>query len=370
MKKKQQRLVWCLREQWLSALRCNVELRGDALVLDTERCGAGLVCLPAADSGETGYAWGRVTLDCALPRGSSLRVYALALDEREGFWQSLSASMREAGQEYGRAQHQAAQRFGAPAGTGPELLVEQRGRYLWLAVEFLSGSAEDVVLRKVTFWMGGDRMSDHLPAIYRGDPTTERFLEIFHSMLQDMEERINGIPALLDYENDSEAMLRYLSGWLYLDGRHADLRALRRWVASAAEDVRTMYTPAGIRRTVRRLTGQEPILIEYAQVDPNAPDCVDQETCRRLFGEDPCRFFVLLKEDAFQTREEAQSFMDQMRKYIPAQMEMQLVLLRSKIHLGGHTYLGINSTVSGFVPAAVDESTAIHFDTVIGEEAK
>ena len=54
MKKKQQRLVWCLREQWLSALRCNVELRGDALVLDTERCGAGRVCLPAADSGETG----------------------------------------------------------------------------------------------------------------------------------------------------------------------------------------------------------------------------------------------------------------------------------------------------------------------------
>lgn len=366
MKKKQQRLVWCLREQWLNALRCGIELKEDALVLDAEQYGAGIVCLPAADSGETGYEWGRVTLECTLPQGSSLQVYAFAGDSREGFWPGLQAAWQKAGGDYGRSQHEVSAAFGRPLGSGTDLLVEQKGRYLWLAVELFSGSEENVNLNKVVFWMGGDRMTDYLPAIYRGDPTTERFLAIFNSMMQDMEQRIDDFPALLDYENNSEELLRYLAGWLWLDGKNADTARLRQWISTAMEDARTLYTPQGICRTVERLTGRRPILVEYAQVDPNAPECSDRETCRRLFGEDPYRFFILLDEDTFQTRAETERFMEQMQEYIPAHMELQLVLLRKNIRLGGHSYLGINSVVSGYVPVAIDESTTIHFDTIIG----
>lgn len=366
MRKKQQRLVWCLREQWLPALRCSMELREDAIVLDAARYGAGIVCLPAADSGETGYEWGRVTLSCTLPRGSSMQVYAFAGDSEENFWPKLQAAWAGSEEDYGRAQHKVAHAFGQPLGAGTDLLVEQKGRYLWLAVEFFSGSKEDVSLDKVVFWMGGDRMTDYLPAIYRGDRTTERFLAIFNSMMQDMEQRIDSLPALLDYENNSEEMLRYLAGWLCLDGRNADAAQLRRWISTAMEDGQTLYTPAGICRMVKRLTGHRPVLVEYERVDPNSPACCDRETCRRLFGEDPYRFFILLEEDAFQTREQADNFMKRMREYIPAHMEMELVLLHRNIRLGGHSYLGVNSVVGGYVPAAIDESTTIHFNTIIG----
>ena len=42
------------------------------------------------------------------------------------------------------------------------------------------------------------------------------------------------------------------------------------------------------------------------------------------------------------------------------------MLLKKCIQLDWHAYLGINSVVGSYVPAAIDENTTIHFDTMIG----
>jgi len=55
-----------------------------------------------------------------------------------------------------------------------------------------------------------------------------------------------------------------------------------------------------------------------------------------------------------------------MRLLIPAGMDLELVLLKKCIQLDWHAYLGVNSVVGSYVPAAVDENTTIHFDTMIG----
>ena len=59
-------------------------------------------------------------------------------------------------------------------------------------------------------------------------------------------------------------------------------------------------------------------------------------------------------------------FLEQMRDRIPAESSMELVILRPCVQLDWHTYLGVNSQIGDYVPAAIDESMTLHYDTTIG----
>jgi len=141
---------------------------------------------------------------------------------------------------------------------------------------------------------------------------------------------------------------------------------LRERIATALPDYETQYTAEGIRRTIRRLTGKDAHIIEHFNVSPNRPDCSDPVLYRKLYGEDPYRFFVLMEENAFSGQREMEQFLQKMEDRIPAGTELELVLLKQSIQLGWHTYLGLNSRVGGYVPAVVDQNITIHYDTMIG----
>ena len=70
-------------------------------------------------------------------------------------------------------------------------------------------------------------------------------------------------------------------------------------------------------------------------------DCQDPVLYRRLYGEDPYRFFVLLPEDTFSGQRERELFQRDMEAVIPAGMTMQMIQLKPCIQLDWHTYLGI-----------------------------
>ena len=59
-------------------------------------------------------------------------------------------------------------------------------------------------------------------------------------------------------------------------------------------------------------------------------------------------------------------FIERMGQLTPAETEMELVLLKPCIQLDWHTYLGINSRIGDYIPAAIDDSVTIHYDTTIG----
>lgn len=213
--------------------------------------------------------------------------------------------------------------------------------------------------------MGGDHMVDYLPAIYQEENFTRRFLSIFDSEFTDMDRAIDRLPGQLDYEHAKGELLSYLAQWVCVEDGGDD-EIVRERVSTALADYEDLYTLEGVRRSVRRLTGCEPILIEHFQVSPNRPDCKDPEIYRRLYGDDPYRFFVLLPEDCFAGRRERQQFQREMEEVIPAEMSMQMIQLKPCVQLDWHTYLGINSRVGGYVPAAIDEQITIHYDTTIG----
>ena len=367
MKSTQRELVLCRQEDWISGLRQQLDLRGDTLFLDVRQHTSGFICLRAIDSGQSGFAWKRIQVGCHLPEGSTLRVYAYASDSRNwGMWPDLDQALPDL--EGGEAQtlRVLSELFGEAAGHSEDFLANRTGRYLWLMLELMSSGAENPVIDSVTIWMGGDHMADYLPALYQGDDFTERFLSVFNSIYLDMERQINDLPRLLDCVETNDGMLRSLSSWVCLNAERSTVEELRRWIPTALDDYEDMYTVEGIKRSVKRLTGREPVIIEHHSIDPNDPVCINPAVNRRLYGDDPFKFFVLLEEDTFPSRDRMEDFLAQMRLLIPAGMELELVLLKKCIQLDWHAYLGVNTVVGSYIPATIDENTTIHFDTMIG----
>ncbi len=351
-------LTIACREQWRQGGLWRCECRGDEVALQ-ERCYRGAVYLAPIDAAEAGFAWDRVHLEVSMPPDGGIRAYALARDV-------CDVPEWPAGAE-GRDPREI---FEAPAGTGNDfLLTGLRGRYLFLALELSSGGAVSPRLYSVSVRMGGDHMADYLPAIYRGQDFTYRFLSIFNSILQDTERRVDGLSGQLDPESAEPDMLAFLARWLCCEPG-GDMSALRDELPGLLHSYETLYTPEGVRRSAKRLTGVEPTIIEHFSVDPNDPDCCNPELYRRLYGDDPYRFFCLYPQEVFHGHGEIERFLREMRNRIPAETELELVLLRPCVRLDWHTYLGMNSRIGGYVAASIDDNTTIHYDTIIGGEER
>lgn len=347
-------LTLCCREQWLDGLFRHMICEEDTLRLEAGHH-IGAYCLPPIDSGETGFAWSRLLIDADLPQDSSLRVYAYASDTPDwSAWERLQDDFRA-------DMDTVPEHFGPPLHSGCDFWLNCTGQYLWLALELTAAGAEQPLVHGVSLRMGGDHMLDYLPSIYQGDDFTYRFLSVFNSMMQDVEDEIEALPRQLAPE--STDMLDGLAEWLCMDSSMENSRAR---IRSVLHEYETMYTPDGIQRSVRQLTGREPLLIEHFTVDPNREDCRNPTVYRRLYGDDPYRFFILLDEDTFASRDRMEWFLSHMRELIPAEMTFELVLLKHCIQLDWHTYLGVNTYIGNYIPAVIDETVTIHYDTTIG----
>lgn len=359
----QTQMVFRCAEQWMGGLFYQIEPYGDGLRLDRDAAATGIYCMKPVDGGENGFRWDRVAADAWLPEDTALRVYAYSSDDRDwDGWGALEEAFRSTESDPDGVMRQV---FGSPVAKSGDFYLTLSGRFLWLAFELTATGAGSPEIRGIRLWMNADHMVDYLPAIYRGEDFTRRFLSIFNSMYQDMDAVLDELPAYMDFEHTSGDMLRCLASWVCVDSGEDD-EAFRELIRSALDDYEDLYTVEGVRRSIRRLTGREPILIEHADVSPNRPDCRDPKAYRMLYGEDPYRFFVLLPEGTFSSKRERRRFQEEMEKLIPAGLSMQMIQLKQCVQLGWHTYLGINSRVGSYVPAVIDEQVTIHYDTTIG----
>ena len=355
MSETQEYLTLCRREQWEQGRFWQMECRGDTLALISGEFW-GIVCLRPIDSGETGFQWSRLRLRARVPQDAGIRVYARASDLSG--WPEWD---EEAILDWMRV----TELFGEPKGAGTDLWLNETGRYLYLALELIAGGTEGPQIDAVSLRFSGDHMVDYLPAIYRGQDFTYRYLSIFNSMFQDMERAVEDLPREFSAESASPEMLEFLAQWLCVGGM-ADPERLRRQLYQMPNRYESMYTAASIRQTAALLAGREPWLIEYFNVDFNDRECQNPDLYRKLYGEDPYRFFLLFPQDTFASQAEIERFLDWMQDAIPAGTELELVLLKPCVQLDWHTYLGINSRIGSYIPAQLNEMTAIHYDATIG----
>ena len=352
------------REEWVKAVLFQVELQGDCLMVDGGKVPMGFVCFPVIDSCEMSFRWSRAWLEGYFPPDTTVRLRCYlsnTIEEQEGGfdWQIRHLCEKEDPLTAARML------FGAPISDATDFLIPGSGRYLRLMAEIGNTGGAKPYVSALRIQMEADHMRDYLPAIYREDDFTYRFLSIFDSMTSDLEQHIDSISKELDIRQADDEMLSYLASWLCLEPT-ADREALQQRMLTALEDYETMYTLDGIHRTIRRLTGHDAIIIEGKDVDPNTSDAGNSDTLRQLYGDNPFQFFVLMEEKALPSAQAIEEFVEQMKRYIPAGVEMKLVVLRDGVQLGRHTYLEINTVLKDYVSAVIGDNTSIYVDTMIG----
>ena len=345
-------------ERWSGGICLDMIRQGDSLRLADDAF-EGAVLLPPLDSGEQSFRWGRIRLTAELPKDASVQIFARASDDEE--WNAWRRFKKGGG----RVSESVRTLFGPPCSSSGDAWLTDKGRYLWLAVCFASGGTEKPRLDAVSVLADSDHMTDYLPSIYQDHDFTYRFLSVFTAMFQDMEERIRLARKQLEPASADPEMLRYLAHWLCADENLPD-EELRSVLPNVIEEYETMYTVEGIKRTVRRLTGQTPEIIEHFQVDPNDPACSDPELYRRLYGDDPYRFFLVLPQGTFANQQQMEHFLEQLQEFVPAETTPELIMLKPSVQLDGHTYLGQNTNIEEYVTAVINESVTIHNDMTIG----
>ncbi|MFO7683830.1 MAG: phage tail protein [Chloroflexota bacterium] len=111
----------------------------------------------------------------------------------------------------------------APVDGADFLVLNQPGRYLWLAGRLQGDGSATPALAQMRISYNHESWARHLPAIYTQDPMRRAFLDqslsLFESLLADVEALVDDLPQLFDpwaasNENAPDSWLDWLAGWL------------------------------------------------------------------------------------------------------------------------------------------------------------
>lgn len=319
---------------------------------------AGVYYTRIFDSGEFGTEWHRLTLFGELEYGTGWTVTVYAAD-------SLGLKGKEeTAEEFRQAFFD---------GHCDSLLFGVRGRYLWLKIEFYAKGTGMPCITRIRIDYPKHTWLSYLPEIYEEDPKSasflERYLGIFQSLYEDMTERIEKIPGMLEPSVSEEHMLCELADWLGIEGKELwDRRQLLYLVRHAGTMNARRGTVAGLRELVRLYTGSNPYIVEYHQIRRYFDGDKRERLLRALYVAHCREFAVILnwKNGGDGRRTMGLKQVIDMAK--PVHMESRIVVLKPYIFLDQHSYIGINSILGQYRPLQLDGLCTVPFSVIASEK--
>ncbi len=359
--------------EWQRCLLSGMEISGGSVVSAGSRAECTMIT-GSADSTEHGFMWRSLELSAHSGENTIIRVSAYAADttviSAGGRTLELDSLLRD-----GTVSPE--ERLGiisglfTPIGTNyTDVPVNLRGRYIWIKLDFMMLDREPVEVTKLKLLLKSESMMQYLPEMYRAadgeNGFMTRFMSIFDSIFFDMDERIEKARSSLDPRIAEGDMLRYLADWIMTeDAAYLSTEELREKIRRTAREYRSIGTRQGLSDWIEQEYGVKPNIIEHFSVKKLVSGGKDREVYRRLFGTDPYKFYVLLPEKTFADTHAANIFTEKLKNRIPAYTEAEVVILKRNVILENHTYLGVNSVISGYSCAEADAGS-IAGDIILG----
>lgn len=317
------------------------------------------------DSREEGTVWHRMVMEAACGDNMAvyLKIYAADTITAAGFgWECCQASwLGEAGSEGkesadGAKMQAVLESFLCLEARNPEdiLLHQVKGRYLWLVLVLHGNGEAGPAIRGMKLYFPRETWMRFLPEIYQGENGgfLERYLCIFQSIYDSLGEKIRGDAAYLDIKTANPELLLWLSGWLCAGNSHLwKPENLKQYLEPGAMAYRNLGTPGALVKMVELYTGFTPCLKESGP------------------GEDPHLFHLYIMEEAVASPRQYQALLRVIREGKPADMEVQVIALKSFVFLDQDTYLGINSVLNQYGQAVLDNGSSIPYAVLGGREA-
>ncbi|MCL2035961.1 MAG: phage tail protein [Oscillospiraceae bacterium] len=232
---------------------------GDKIVT-TAGSGTCLMFLKSLDkgpieSGQPANGWGRLTFNAKVSEDSAYSVMVSASDNREFVYKGELVRIDDylcepAVSSHEKKQFLAEQGAGVFTNNNDILLYEQSGRYLWIFVEIHGGEAE---FSDFCVYAPGDNFFKTFPEVFRKDGDFfRRYISIFSSLYNDLQEKIDNIGGLLDVSVAPPEILPIYAKWmgLELDGVFMETEQLRELVKSAFSLIKIKGTRRSIEMIV------------------------------------------------------------------------------------------------------------------------
>jgi len=251
------------------------------------------------------------------------------------------------------------------------ILYDVKGRYLWMAVDLYRQDELSPALQNFVIYFPKQTWMKYLPEIYQTqiplDKSSflERYLSVFQSLYDDINNKISDMPGFLDPYAVGEEYLSWLAEWLDIKESYlwSDSQ-LRYLIANASRLYSIRGTKRGISEFVTLFTGEIPQIVEYQQVVYFKNDNTQYALLEKLYNINPYVFTVLVKEEHVPSEKEYKMLLKIIEDIKPAYMEFDLVVLKPYIFLNSYSYLGINSVLGQYQDLSLNGFSLLPFSVI------
>lgn len=335
----------------------------------------GVYFTAAIDSTATETVWHKLQLESVIPEQTQLRISYFASDSRElmieGEYRNvdewLLSSRMSAAQKNAALAH-----LWSPAIVNPRdaLFFGAKGRYLWLKIEWIGNEYASPLLQRMRIYFPRFSYLSYLPAIYQeqggGGDFLERFLALFGTFYEQLEEKIAGISHYFDVDAASGPFLRWLASWVGLAFEERwDDEQVRKLLQRSPELFRAWGTRRGIEEMIEICIGEKPYIVEHFQVKSFADDSRLRELFYRLYGDNPYSFCIIVKSEHVEDERKRLMIERIVLEQKPAHTEAKIVVLQPWMFMDMHTYLGMNTYLSEPSLLRLDNESSMPHHTVI-----
>ncbi len=307
------------------------------------------------DSGEDGTKWHRIVMDTLRLQDTQINIKYFASNDLEHWIGDERTTIDRwlAKEQDAKSKLEALEPlWSKPLKDADDALIHQaEGRYLRLCIELLGTVRHAPVIRSMELYFPKQSIADELPAIYQQDLQTSsfltRYLSVFQTLLDDMEDSVEGVTRTLEANQAEGASLRWLLGWLGIEADDYWNDAQLRQLLKEAPMLYSMRgTKAALERLIAIYTGETPIILEYGQVKPLKENKNLGEAADRLYAAGPHMFNVLVKAEHADTEMKRVTLQQLIEAFKPAFASFKLIVLQPWVYMDLHSYLGMNTVLS------------------------
>lgn len=253
------------------------------------------------------------------------------------------------------------------------LLHQVKGRYLWFRIILKETRGKKPWVRQIKISFPKNTWLKYLPEIYEQDEKSasflERYLGIFQSIYEDMTDKIEELPFLLNPWAAASEQLQWMSQWLAVENQELWTQGqLRFLLANGVRLYQYRGTVGYMKEILRLYTGKEPYIIEYHQLEPFFDGSTIKKQLTDLYGKEACEFTVLLAGERLEGKEQESMIRQIIDMTKPATMECRIVILKPYIFLGQYSYLGINSVLGQYKAFELNGLCTLPFSAIVDKD--
>ena len=323
--------------------------------------------LPAINSYQSGSLWGILKIRANLPEHCILVIRAFAMDvekeqEKQEIDKFLTDDLQEIEDKIAVFENAECVKVIQSKNL---LLYDLKGQYLWFCIEIIGeGSGE---ISNICVENPGDNFMQTFPELYQERGSFfHRYMSIFSSIYGEMQNKIENVQQLLDFDTAPEGLLQLYAGWLglELEGDFLEEQTLRNLLKEVYQLNRMKGTKEALKRLIWLILQEEPIIVERNLI-ADIGNGEENTLYNRLYGTSKHDITILINRNSDEKLQAQLLYL--VKQFKPARSRVKLVFYRECSKMDSYCYLNKNAVLGRVSNGKMDESALLDGHIILNE---